>query len=70
MNIRYDPEDDILSIEFSPDKIIRDESHGWNLNIGYSENGIAEITILEAREKGFLPLQKNLEELLALTKAA
>lgn len=70
MNIHYYPEDDILFIEFSKDKIIRDESHGWNFNIGYSENGIAEITILEAKEKGFLPLQNNLEELAALTKAA
>jgi uncharacterized protein YuzE len=70
MNIRYYPEDDILNIELTKDKVIRDESYGWNVNIGYSEKGIAEITILEAKTAGYLPLQITPEQLDNLTKAA
>ena len=35
---------------------MREVSHGWNVNIGYTENGIGEITILDAKAAGLLPI--------------
>lgn len=55
MKIVYNEQDDILCIEFSDDPIIRDMSLGWNFNIGYSQNGIVEITVLDAKENGHWP---------------
>lgn len=42
---------------------MRDVSHGWNVNVGYATNGIAEITILEAKAGGYWPLE-NIQDLL------
>ncbi len=63
MKIAYYEEDDTLFIEFSKDKIVRDESLNWNINIGYIQDGIGEITILEAAKNGMYPLQ--IERILA-----
>ena len=63
MKIKYDEKDDILCIEFSKDAIIKDVSYGWNVNIGYGAKGIAEVTILEAKERGYWPLE-NAKELI------
>ena len=41
MRIRYDEQDDILCIGFSEEPIVRDVSLGWNVNIGFTANGIA-----------------------------
>ncbi len=57
MNISYDKAEDILYIQFSDEPIIRDESLNWNVHIGYSANGIREITILEAKKRGYLPVR-------------
>lgn len=57
MKIVYYEEDDTLFIEFQKGQIVRDESLDWNINIGYTENGIGEITILEAQKSGLYPLQ-------------
>ncbi|MDD5295314.1 MAG: DUF2283 domain-containing protein [Rhodocyclaceae bacterium] len=65
MRIRYDEDDDILHIEFSHEPIVKDVSHGWNVNIGYGAGGIAEITILDAKAAGYWPLE-NAKELLPL----
>jgi uncharacterized protein YuzE len=65
MRIEYDDQDDILHIEFSRDPIVKDVSHGWNVNVGYGEQGIAEITILDAKAKGYWPLE-NAAELLRM----
>lgn len=48
MKIVYYEEDDILFIELSKGSILRDESVSWNINIGYTADGIGEITILDA----------------------
>jgi hypothetical protein len=53
MRIEYDNQDDILPNDFSREPIVKDVSHGWNVNIGYAANGIAEITILDATAAGF-----------------
>lgn len=57
MKINYNAEDDILVIEFSKDKIIKDLSLNWNVNVGMTENGVGEIVILEAKRDGFLPIE-------------
>ncbi len=57
MKIVYYEQDDTLFIEFSKNKVVRDESLNWNIHIGYTEDGIGEITILDAEKSGFYPLQ-------------
>ena len=57
MKIVYYEEDDTLFIEFQKGSIVRDETLGWNINIGYTKNGIGEITILDAQKNGLYPLQ-------------
>ena len=63
MKIRYDDQDDILHVEFSKERVVKDVSYGWNVNIGYGSKGIAEITILDAKANGYWPLE-NAAELL------
>lgn len=65
MRIEYDDQDDILHIEFSKEPIVKDVSHGWNVNVGYAAHGIAEITILDAKADGYWPLE-NLKDLLPI----
>lgn len=57
MKIVYYEEADTLFLEFSKDAILRDESVSWNVNIGYTADGIGEITILDAQKSGIYPLQ-------------
>jgi uncharacterized protein YuzE len=57
MKIVYYEEDDILFLEFAKGEIVRDESLSWNVNIGYTADGIGEITILDAQKSGMYPLQ-------------
>lgn len=63
MKIAYYEEDDTLFLEFAKGEIIRDESVSWNINIGYTKDGIGEITMLEAAKSGLYPLQ--IERILA-----
>jgi len=56
MQIDYDEQDDILLITFNSDPIIKDISLNWHVNIGFTEQGIGEISILEAKQSGLLPL--------------
>lgn len=49
--------DDILFIELAKGEIVRDESASWNVNVGYTADGIGEITILDAQKSGIYPLQ-------------
>ncbi len=57
MRIAYYEEEDTLYIEFSKEPVVRDESVNWNINIGYTEEGIGEMTILEAQKSGIYPMQ-------------
>jgi uncharacterized protein YuzE len=57
MKIVYYEEDDILFLELTKGEIVRDESLSWNVNIGYTVDGIGEITILDAQKSGMYPLQ-------------
>lgn len=66
MKISYDARDDILLIEFSHEKVVKDVSHGWNVNVGYGEHGIAEISILDAKKAGYWPIENSKELLRAI----
>lgn len=63
MKIRYDDQDDVLRIEFSSDRIVKDVSFNWNVNAAYGDRGIVEITILDAKARGFWP-PENAAELI------
>ncbi len=63
MKIVYYEKDDTLFLEFQKGEIVRDESLNWNINIGYTQDGIGEITILDAQQNGLYPLQ--IEKVLA-----
>jgi uncharacterized protein YuzE len=63
MKIVYYEEDDILFMELAKGEIVRDESLSWNISIGYTADGIGEITILDAQKTGLYPLQ--IERVLA-----
>ena len=56
MEISYDPSEDILFIRFNEAPIVRDISYGWHINVGMTEQGIGQITILEAKAAGLLTL--------------
>jgi len=56
MEIFYDETEDVLFIRFSSDRIIQDISYGWNVNVGITEKGIGQITVLDADAAGLLPL--------------
>ncbi|MFM0165897.1 DUF2283 domain-containing protein [Paraburkholderia sediminicola] len=64
MRVTYDDGDDVLLIEFSKEPLVRDVFHGWNVNVGYSEHGIAGITILDAKAAGYWPLE-NAEDFVS-----
>lgn len=55
MRIKYDEQDDILRIKFSRGAVVKDVSCDWNVNVGYTETGIAEITVLDAKKNGYWP---------------
>jgi uncharacterized protein YuzE len=57
MNIGYNEKDDILYIRFSDEPVVRDESLNWNVHVGFSKAGVREITILDAKKRGYLPLK-------------
>jgi len=57
MRIGYNEAEDVLYIRFSDAPVMRDESLDWNVHIGYSADGIREISILEAKKRGYLPLR-------------
>lgn len=64
MKMQYDEADDILVIEFTHEKIIRDVSLSWNVNVGMTKNGVGEIVVLNAKAAGLFPLELS-EELKA-----
>ncbi|MBF0192837.1 MAG: DUF2283 domain-containing protein [Magnetococcales bacterium] len=57
MNIDYDEQEDILFIRFNDEPVERDISYGWNVNVGMTAKGIGQMTILDAKADGLLPLR-------------
>ena len=43
-----------MTIEFSSDKISRDVSLNWNVNVGLTKKGVREIVILDAKAIRFV----------------
>jgi len=64
MKMSYDKKDDILFIRFSDKPVVKDISYGWNVTAGMAEDGLAQITVLDAKADGLLPLEAS-PELLA-----
>jgi hypothetical protein len=57
MKTIYHVDDDILEIQISNQPVVREVSHGWNVNISYAQDGsVVEIVLLEAKEKGLYPV--------------
>ncbi|OGA05705.1 MAG: hypothetical protein A3D95_05700 [Betaproteobacteria bacterium RIFCSPHIGHO2_12_FULL_69_13] len=56
MRIGYNEAEDVLYIRFSDEPVTRDESLNWNVHVGFSASGIREITVLDAKKRGYLPL--------------
>jgi len=57
MEIEYSEEEDLLFIRFRSDPVVKDVSYGWNVHIGMTEHGIGQLTILDAKADGLLPLR-------------
>ena len=57
MKIDYDEKEDVLFIRINNEPILKDVSDGWNVNIEVTEHGVGQITILDAKADGILPLQ-------------
>ena len=57
MRIGYNEAEDILYIRFSDEPVTRDESLNWNVHVGFSATGVREITVLDAKKRGYLPLK-------------
>ena len=57
MRIAYKEAEDIPYIRFSDEPVTRDESLNWNVHVGFSATGIREISVLEAKKRGYLPLK-------------
>ncbi|MEO5347790.1 MAG: DUF2283 domain-containing protein [Magnetococcus sp. YQC-9] len=66
MDIDYDEQEDTLFIRFRDAPVERDISYSWNVNVGMTAHGIGQITILDAKADGLLPV-KMLSEILQQT---
>ena len=60
--MQYDEADDILVIEFTNEKVIRDSTRTGM--VGMTKNGVGEIVVLDAKAAGLFPLELS-EELKA-----
>ncbi len=58
MKTIYYPEEDILYLRFNDKPIVREVSHGWNVNMAYAaDEDLLEMTILDAQKEGMYPIQ-------------
>lgn len=64
MQIHYDEQEDILVLLFNELPITKDVSLNWNVNIGMTEQGVGEISILDAKASGLLPLSIEPSQIL------
>ena len=60
MRTTYYPEDDILKLVFNTNKIVRESSQDWNVNVSYAADGsIVEMVILDAVAAGLIPFHSG-----------
>lgn len=45
-----------MFILFNNEKIVKDISYGWNVNVGMTSKGIGQITVLDAKASNLLPI--------------
>ena len=57
MKIDYDEKEDTVVIQFRDEPIIQDISYGWNVTLGMTTEGIGQISLLDAKTDGLLPIQ-------------
>ena len=54
--MKYDDVEDVLVLRFSNEPLLKDISYGWNVLVAMTHNGIGQVTILDAKESGLLPI--------------
>ncbi|MEO5335199.1 MAG: hypothetical protein H7839_24570 [Magnetococcus sp. YQC-5] len=54
---RRDEQEDILFVRFNEEPVERDISCGWDVNVGLTAERIGQMTILDAKADGLLPLR-------------
>lgn len=60
MKTTYYPEDDILKLTFNSNKIVRETTQDWNVNVSYAADGsIVEMVILDAVAEGLIPFHSG-----------
>lgn len=54
--MKYDEEEDVLVLRFSNEPLLKDISYGWNVLVAMTHSGIGQVTILNAKDSGMLPI--------------
>lgn len=54
--MKYDEEEDVLVLRFTDEPLLKDISYGWNILVAMTHSGIGQITILNAKDSGMLPI--------------
>src|SRR5690554_5798665 len=58
MKIEYDEAEDTLFLSLQDAPVVSNVSQGWNVNVGYAERGVAQVTILGASTVGVWPIKR------------
>lgn len=56
MEMKYDEVEDVLVLRFTDEPLLKDISYGWNVLIAMTHSGIGQVTILDAKQSGLLPI--------------
>ena len=65
MKIEYDSDDDIVHMTLSSATVTREVSCGWYMNLAFGDNELVEITILDAKVRGYWPPENAMELMTA-----
>ena len=65
MKIEYDSDDDIVHMTLSSATVTREVSCGWHMNLAFGDNELVEITILDAKVRGYWPPENAMELMTA-----
>ena len=56
MEMKYDEVEDVLVLRFTDEPLLKDISYGWNVLVAMTHSGIGQVTILDAKQSGLLPI--------------
>lgn len=56
MEMKYDEVEDVLVLRFTDEPLLKDISYGWNVLIAMTHSGIGQVTVLDAKQSGLLPI--------------